>query len=292
MRGVESIGAGGDPAELAREAARTLGVVASVTGPVDHVSDGERVAAVANGHELLATVTGTGCMSTAITGCFLAGEGRPARGGREALAAFGVAGEDAAAGRGPGTFHVALYDALAALDAGDTLASGRGSRGGCTRSSRTRRRRAARCAGGATVVQLRLKGASTSGGRRARAGARATSTPTLFVNDDVDAALELGRRRPPRPGRRRRRARARGGHPARDLGADAARGDRGGVRGATYLGAGPIWETPSKPDADPPIGLDGLRDVCLAVSIPVVAIGGIDASNAAACIRAGAAGSR
>src|SRR5438105_5593383 len=35
VRGVESIGAGGDPGELAREAARSLGVVASVTGPVD-----------------------------------------------------------------------------------------------------------------------------------------------------------------------------------------------------------------------------------------------------------------
>src|SRR5882762_8791363 len=73
VRGVESIGAGMEPAELAREAARRLGVVASVTGPVDHVSDGERVLAVANGHALLATVTGTGCMSSALTGCFLAG---------------------------------------------------------------------------------------------------------------------------------------------------------------------------------------------------------------------------
>ena len=45
------------------QAARRLGVIASVTGPVDHVSDGERVLAVSNGHELLATVTGTGCMS-------------------------------------------------------------------------------------------------------------------------------------------------------------------------------------------------------------------------------------
>jgi thiamine-phosphate pyrophosphorylase len=60
--------------------------------------------------------------------------------------------------------------------------------------------------------------------------------------------------------------------------------------GATYLGAGPIWETPSKQDAGPAIGLDGLRDVCLSVSVPVVAIGGIDATNAADCIRAGAAG--
>ena len=72
VRGVESVAAAGDAAELAREAARTLGVVASVTGAVDHVSDGERSAAIANGHELLAAITGTGCMSTAMTGCFLA----------------------------------------------------------------------------------------------------------------------------------------------------------------------------------------------------------------------------
>ncbi|MGZ4257913.1 MAG: thiamine phosphate synthase, partial [Gaiellaceae bacterium] len=52
----------------------------------------------------------------------------------------------------------------------------------------------------------------------------------------------------------------------------------------------PVWATPSKPDADPPIGLDGLAEICAAVSVPVVAIGGVDASNAAECIRAGAAG--
>ncbi|HWG55531.1 MAG TPA: thiamine phosphate synthase, partial [Gaiellaceae bacterium] len=60
--------------------------------------------------------------------------------------------------------------------------------------------------------------------------------------------------------------------------------------GATYIGAGPIWSTPSKADAGAPIGLDGLREVCLAVNVPVVAIGGIDASNAGECIRAGASG--
>ena len=117
VRGVESVGVDGDPAELARDVARTLGVVAAVTGPVDHVSDGQRSAAVANGHALLATVTGTGCMSTAMTGCFLAGKGDPFEAAAEALVAFGVAGEDAAVGaKGPGSFHVGLYDALAALD--------------------------------------------------------------------------------------------------------------------------------------------------------------------------------
>jgi hydroxyethylthiazole kinase len=118
VRGVESISIGMEPADLAREAARRLGVIASVTGPVDHVSDGERVLTVSNGHELLSTVTGTGCMSSAMTGCFLAGKPtEPLEAAAEALAAFGVAAEDAAANAGgPGTFHALLYDALYALD--------------------------------------------------------------------------------------------------------------------------------------------------------------------------------
>jgi hydroxyethylthiazole kinase len=118
VRGVESMAAGLEPAELAREAARRFGVIAAVTGPVDHVSDGARVLAVSNGHALLGTVTGTGCMSSALTGCFLAARPEaPLEAAAEALAAFGVAAEDAADGAaGPGTFHARLYDALYALD--------------------------------------------------------------------------------------------------------------------------------------------------------------------------------
>ena len=86
--------------------------------PSDHVSDGETVASIANGDPLLAAITGTGCMSSALTGCFLAvNRERPLEAAAEALVAFGVAGEDAARGAsGPGSFHVALYDSLAALD--------------------------------------------------------------------------------------------------------------------------------------------------------------------------------
>jgi hydroxyethylthiazole kinase len=118
IRGVEAVGADGGP-ELAVEAARSLGCVAAVTGAVDHVSDGERTIAVANGHELLGTVSGTGCMATAVTGCYLAVRpDDPLEAAAEALVAFGVAGEDAAAAaNGPGTFHAALYDALYNLDA-------------------------------------------------------------------------------------------------------------------------------------------------------------------------------
>jgi len=118
IRGVESIGSADSGAELAKAAAETLGCVVSVTGPVDHVSDGDHTIAVANGDALLGTVCGTGCMSTAITGCFLAVAGdRRLEAAAEALVAFGVAGEDAAVGaKGPGTFHAALYDALYNLD--------------------------------------------------------------------------------------------------------------------------------------------------------------------------------
>jgi hydroxyethylthiazole kinase len=118
IRGVESIAAADSGAELARAAAQMLGTVAAVTGPTDHVSDGERVIAVSNGHALLGTVSGTGCMSTAVTGSFLAAKpGEPLEATAEALVAFGLAGEDAARdAKGPGTFHAALYDALYNLD--------------------------------------------------------------------------------------------------------------------------------------------------------------------------------
>ncbi len=117
VRGVESVAAAADGSELARQAARALGVVASVTGAVDHVSDGERSVAISNGDPMMATITGTGCMSSAITGCFLAVAPSPFEAAVQALVAFGVAGEDAARdAKGPGSFHVNLYDALYALD--------------------------------------------------------------------------------------------------------------------------------------------------------------------------------
>ena len=60
--------------------------------------------------------------------------------------------------------------------------------------------------------------------------------------------------------------------------------------GADYIYFGPIFETPSKASYGAPQGLDRLADVCRAAQIPVLAIGGIDAENAAECLRAGAAG--
>jgi hydroxyethylthiazole kinase len=118
IRGVESIGVSDSAANLATTSARKLDTVVAMTGAIDHVSDGQQTLAVANGDPLLATITGSGCMSTAITGCFLAVRpDAPVAAATEALVAFGVAGEDAAReAKGPGSFHAALYDALYALD--------------------------------------------------------------------------------------------------------------------------------------------------------------------------------
>jgi thiamine-phosphate pyrophosphorylase len=60
--------------------------------------------------------------------------------------------------------------------------------------------------------------------------------------------------------------------------------------GADYLFFGPIFATPSKTAYGSPQGLDRLMELCAAVSIPIIAIGGINQHNAAACLAARAAG--
>jgi hydroxyethylthiazole kinase len=117
IRGVDSVSAG-DPGALAAAAARALGCTVAVTGAVDHIAGPGGSAAISNGVAILGQVTGTGCMSTALCGCFAAvNRDDPLRAATEALAAFGVAAEHAAVGaRGPGSFHVNLYDCVAGLD--------------------------------------------------------------------------------------------------------------------------------------------------------------------------------
>ena len=60
--------------------------------------------------------------------------------------------------------------------------------------------------------------------------------------------------------------------------------------GANYLFFGPVFATPSKVAFGPPQGLKRLAEVCRAVSIPVLAIGGITSLNASDCLAAGASG--
>jgi hydroxyethylthiazole kinase len=116
IRGVDSVAAG-DPASAARLAALRFGGAAVVSGAVDYVSDGSRVAEIHNGHPLMGRITGSGCMATATVGAFLAVEPDPFLAATEAMIAFGIAGEMAAErSGGPGTFRAQLMDAVAALD--------------------------------------------------------------------------------------------------------------------------------------------------------------------------------
>ncbi len=61
------------------------------------------------------------------------------------------------------------------------------------------------------------------------------------------------------------------------------------ARDADYLGVGSVYATASKLDAGEPIGLDGLRRVAGATTLPIAAIGGIDATNVSDVRRAGVA---
>jgi thiamine-phosphate pyrophosphorylase len=60
--------------------------------------------------------------------------------------------------------------------------------------------------------------------------------------------------------------------------------------GADYVFFGPVFSTPSKAAFGSPQGIERLREVCAAVQIPVLAIGGVDLENATSCMEAGAAG--
>jgi hydroxyethylthiazole kinase len=91
--------------------------VVGLSGETDLVTDGERVAAVANGHPLMAKVTAMGCAGSALVAACLAVEPDAFRATAAALIIIGVAGERAAEkSAGPGSFAVAIIDALHNLD--------------------------------------------------------------------------------------------------------------------------------------------------------------------------------
>ena len=151
--------------------------------------------------------------------------------------------------------------------------------------------------GGVTVVQLRDKAASRAqmvATGRALKQALAGSGVPLIVNDDVAAAVEIG---------------AEGVHVGQsDMAAERARAAIGaglilGLSVETpalaaavdpalvdYIGAGPVFATPTKPDHKAPVGFDGLAAIARAAPVPAVAIGGLRHNHAAAVLGAGAQG--
>jgi thiamine-phosphate pyrophosphorylase len=153
--------------------------------------------------------------------------------------------------------------------------------------------------GGVTCVQLREKHCSA---REFIAEARAvkelldsleTRVP-LIINDRIDIALavdadgvHIGQSDMPLADARRLVGQSMIIGVSAESVEDAVRAE---AEGADYLGVSPIFATPTKTDTAPPLGMDGVRSIRAAVSLPLVGIGGIHAGNAAAVIRAGADG--
>ncbi len=151
--------------------------------------------------------------------------------------------------------------------------------------------------GGARLIQLRDKAlgglALWELGQELRHLTRQYQA-TFVVNDRLDLALavgadgvHLGEEDLPVAAARRLLG------PQAIIGASAAtaaRARQAQAEGASYLGVGPIYSTPSKADAGEAIGLAGIAEIRRTVSLPVLAIGGITRDNVGAVIRAGADG--
>jgi hydroxyethylthiazole kinase len=123
-KGVDSVHTVDQVVETAAALAKELRATLAITGPVDLITDGARICRVMNGHEMMGQVTGTGCTATVMIGAFLAVNANPLEAAATGLAYFGLAGEKAAAkASGPGSFQIALLDALYAMT-GEELRAG------------------------------------------------------------------------------------------------------------------------------------------------------------------------
>lgn len=152
-------------------------------------------------------------------------------------------------------------------------------------------------AAGATMVQLRMKQASTQERiEMGRALKQVTDgTPAkLIINDDVVAAVAIDA-----DGVHVGQADERPPFVRQMIGPDKILGlsvdslevaDRIDAAMIDYVGAGPVFATATKPNHAPPVGFDGLAEMIRRARVPAVGIGGLNASHVAETFATGAAG--
>lgn len=116
-RGVESTKVDADLSAVAKNLANKYKCTVAITGKQDIVTDGKKVYLVNNGHAMMGSMVGTGCMAASIIGAFAGVEKDYAKAAAHGLACFGIAGELAAShSKGPGSFHENFYDEVYNLD--------------------------------------------------------------------------------------------------------------------------------------------------------------------------------
>jgi hydroxyethylthiazole kinase len=112
--------------EAVKALARSRRTVVALTGEVDFVSNGDRLVTIRNGDPLMSKVTAMGCAGSALATAALVAIDDPFAAVVAALTVFGVAGELAASvSNGPGTFAVAIIDALHTMTAEDVATRAR-----------------------------------------------------------------------------------------------------------------------------------------------------------------------
>ena len=114
--GVDSLDDESDGAKVALRAAQQFKCTVAITGAVDFVSDGLVCYALENGDRALTTVTGTGCMSTALIGSFLGASKNALLSAIAGISAIAIAGEIAPKTLGSGSFRVGIIDAISYMN--------------------------------------------------------------------------------------------------------------------------------------------------------------------------------
>ncbi len=115
-KGVDSVDTPEAAADVARSLAQHFNTVVAVSGPIDLITDGERLVRLNNGHPWMTQVTGVGCALGALMAGFAGIEEDPLVAAAAATALLTVAADAAALeSRGPGSFSISLIDHLSLL---------------------------------------------------------------------------------------------------------------------------------------------------------------------------------
>lgn len=304
-------------ADMARKLSNRTGAVIIITGAIDIVADADKAYAVYNGNKLMAKVSGTGCMLSAMLGAYIAANyDNIFEASLAAVGAMGIAGERAVQNAvkldvGNGSLKTFIIDEIYKLTDDGLRDNIRyeviGDRSDdCTlrnkllcnslklyavtdrsllRGETLYQQVEKALKGGATFIQLREKDASDEDFLKIALEIKELTdryNVPFVINDNVDIAVKCNA-----DGVHVGQSDMEAGCVRQLLGSDKIIGVsvhnvneaiQAEQAGADYLGVGAVFQTSTKSDAEH-VSYEMLHEICRSVSIPVVAIGGIVKDN-------------